>query len=372
MNTFNLEIVIYRLFDIGHEVDLKKAQTLLNQVGQSQEFRLGKGGKAVVIENVPLILALEDSILSIDDQNFRTNITAKLWNFGALSISFRISLPPLSPQSILKLNSQFNDSEVLNRVANEKAQFIVNHLSKAIKKPKIWESYEEYIIYIDKTKIDDQSYIKSLTETEFLYQLLVAEGQLPLSEKMKEPIRANTFQYSLNDLVVVDWNSTFVRSEGDSKDICDVIEFANVQLLELRYYDYMLDKKLSSLYKEVMATKQSIFNKNFTTLNQESSQLYIEISEVVEQIENTFKVVGDMFYARVFRSALDRLKIKDWQSNVDHKLQNILYVSQLNSNEIHTKRSQWLEIIIIILIAIEVIPFVINLIPQFLEWLSGL
>ncbi|MCB0357240.1 MAG: hypothetical protein KDD40_09545, partial [Bdellovibrionales bacterium] len=323
MSNFNLEIIIYRLFDIGHEVDTKKAQKLLDQIGQSQEFRLGKGSKSVVIEDVPLILSMGESIISIEDQSFNTNITAKIWNFGALSISFHIILPPLKAQSILEINTLLNESVLLNNIAKEKAKFIIHHLESSIKKPKLWDNFEEYTVFIDTPLAQEPDYIKNLIEGDFLYQLLVADSQHQLSEKMKEPIKANTLQYSKNDLVVIDWNSAFVRSEGDYKDICDVIEFANVQLLELRYYDYTLDKKLSTLYKEVMASKQNIFNKKYTTINNEASQLYIEISEVVEQIENTFKVVGDLFYARIFRSALDRLKIKDWQSNVDNKLKNI-------------------------------------------------
>lgn len=364
MELLNLEFVIYRLFDIGHEVDTKKAQTLLNQIGQSQEFRLSKGSKSVVIEDVPLILSLEDSIISIEDQNFKTQITAKIWNFGTLSISFRMEVLALSAEKLLKLNGQINESEVLNKIAKEKAFFLINHLEPAIKKPRLWEKFEEYIIYIDKTPNQEQGNIKNLIEGEFLYQLLVAESHSPLSEQMKAPIKNNVLQYSRNDLVVVDWNSAFVRSEGDAKDICDVIEFANGQLLELRYYDAMLDKKLSALYREVMASSQSIFNKKYTSINHEASQLYIEISEVVEQIENSLKVVGDLFYARIYRSAVDRLKIKEWQATVDNKLKNILDVSQINNTEIQTKRGHWLELVIILLIAIEVIPFLIGLIPN--------
>lgn len=367
MDLFNLEVVVYRLFDIGHEVDLKKAQSLLNQVGQSQEFRLGKGSKSVVIEDVPLTLSLEDSFISIEDNNFKTNIKANLWNFGALSISFRIQLPEMNAQSILNLNSQLNESDVLQRIAKEKAFFLMNHLEAAIKKSKLWDNYEEYIIYIDKGSHKNNASIKELTDGDFLYQLLTGEGQQILSDQMKAPIKANTLQYSQNDLVVIDWNSAFVKSEGDAKDICDVIEFANVQLLELRYYDHVLDKKLSALYREIMASSQSIFNKKYSTINHEASQLYIEISEVVEQIENSFKVVGDLFYARVFRTTIDRLKTKEWQSNVDKKLRNILDIGQININEIQTKRSHWLELIIIILITIEVIPFLINVIPKMFE-----
>jgi hypothetical protein len=363
MNDFSGSVILYRIFDIGHEIDLKNAQGILSKLGHSEEFRLRRGVKSVVIEEVPLILYLNNIVIHLDNRDVNTTVVAKIWNFGALSISFKIDFPQkIAKNEMVHLSSKIYENEGINEISKEKAFHIIENLTTSIKGPKLWDQFEEYVIYIDNEAPASEEKINNLINDPFLYQLLLAEPKAQLSRYVKESIKANQLQYSQNDLVVLDWDSAYVISEGDSQDICDVIEFANVQLLELRYYDELLDKKLSALYKEVMLANQSIFNKKYKKLNQEAIQIYLEISEVVERIENSLKVVGDVFYGRVFRSALERFKIKEWKSNVDNKLKNLLDVSHLNNQEIQNKRSQFMEFVIVILIAVEVFPFLYSLI----------
>jgi len=76
-------------------------------------------------------------------------------------------------------------------------------------------------------------------------------------------------------------------------------------------------------------------------------------------------VIGDFYYAKIFRAASDRFRVKDWQASVDQKLKNLADVSNLFQAETNEKRNQLMEAIIIILIAIEVIPFLWNKIGEF-------
>jgi hypothetical protein len=365
MPSFSGNVFVYKLFDIGHEVDLKKAQGLLGQIGSSEEFKLRRGVRSVVIEEIPLVLNLDNIQLNVGGSPYHVSIVAKLWNFCALSLSFRIEISqPLPGEELLKLTSLLADHEELNEIAKSKALLLIDLLRPAIKNPKLWGQFEEYMVYIDQNLPANETRIEELLKSDFLFQLLAAEPKHSLSHQMRELVSQNKIQYSKNDLVVIDWDSAYIISEGDALDIADVIEFANIQLLELRYYDDLLDRKMSALYREVMTADQTIFNKSFKKLNDEAGQIYLEVIEVIERIDNSFKVVGDVYYARIFRSALDRFRLKEWKSNVDQKLRNLLDVSQLNNGEIHNRRSQYLEIIIIILIAIEVVPFVYNLIAK--------
>ncbi len=361
-------IIVYRLFDIGHEIDLKKVQGLLNSVGQSEEFRLRRGVRSVVIVEAPLTLNLDNIELRVGERVFNSAVVAKLWNFCALSLSFRIEIKdPMSDDELLRLSAALTESPEIDEIAKNKALSLIDLLRPAIKNPKLWGQNEEYLVYIDQRFPVSEQHIHNLMEGDFLYQLLSSEFRCALSEQIKDVVRNNKLQYSNQDIVVLDWDSAYIVSEGDSLDIADVIEFANVQLLELRYYDDLLDRKLSTLYREVMTANQSIFNKKFKKMNDEAAQIFLETSEVIERIDNSFKVVGDLFYARIFRSALERFKVKEWKSNVDQKLKNLLDVSQLNNNEIQSNRSHFLELIIIILIAIEVVPFLYNLLLSFFQ-----
>ena len=145
-------------------------------------------------------------------------------------------------------------------------------------------------------------------------------------------------------------------------DVALIIEFALNQLLEMRYYDEVLDRKLAQLYSSVVGKKKGLLSNEYSKLAEEAGQIYLEISEIFENIENSFKTVGDFYLATIFRNSTKRFKLDDWTRSINEKLSNLAEVSKLLHSEVNESRNQSLEIIIIILIAIEVVPFVYNLV----------
>jgi hypothetical protein len=143
-------------------------------------------------------------------------------------------------------------------------------------------------------------------------------------------------------------------------DIPDVIEFSLCQLLEMRYYDDLLDEKLTYLYSALEKKHFSIFQNHYSALSREAAQIYLEISDTVESVENSMKVVGDFYLAKIFRAASQRLRFTDWRDSVDQKLENLAQVSRLFVNESNEKRNQLLEVIIIVLIAMELLRALIT------------
>ena len=54
--------------------------------------------------------------------------------------------------------------------------------------------------------------------------------------------------YSTNDITLVDWNAALlIDSEGD--DLRALLDFANVELLEMRYVDQKLDRALDQAHE---------------------------------------------------------------------------------------------------------------------------
>src|SRR5207248_3952136 len=78
-----------------------------------------------------------------------------------------------------------------------------------------------------------------------LVKLLLGEtGARRLSDDEVSDVIARARSYFDDDLAVVDWNSAFVLEPSGGREILDILEFANSQLLELRYYDALLDRHL--------------------------------------------------------------------------------------------------------------------------------
>ena len=62
--------------------------------------------------------------------------------------------------------------------------------------------------------------------------------------------------YLASDLVVPSWNGAFVYdSEAGLAGALEILEFANSQLLQFRYYDQRLDGDLTRIYARLQAPR---------------------------------------------------------------------------------------------------------------------
>jgi hypothetical protein len=162
-------------------------------------------------------------------------------------------------------------------------------------------------------------------------------------------------QYSKSDLTVIDWNSAFVVEPSGRKEVPEVIEFALTHLMEMRYYDQLLDQRLTTLYDAIEATRGKLFSSRFSKIAKESSAMYIELTEFLERVDSSFKVIGDFYLAKIFRSSTEEFRIRDWEENITRKLNLLAQVSKMLQGEVDVSRSLYLEIAVVILISYEVI-----------------
>ena len=56
--------------------------------------------------------------------------------------------------------------------------------------------------------------------------------------------------------MVLTWDRAFIYEPRGDADVIDVLEVANAQLLEMRYYDELLDAELPRMYDLVEATRR--------------------------------------------------------------------------------------------------------------------
>jgi hypothetical protein len=106
--------------------------------------------------------------------------------------------------------------------------------------------------------------------------------------------------------------------------------------------------------------KKGLFSNKYSRLAEEAGQIYLEISEIVENVENSFKTVGDFYLATIFRASSKRFRFDDWQKSINEKLGNLAEVSKLLHSEVNESRNQMMEMIIVFLIAFEVVPLIFS------------
>lgn len=354
------KLLVYRFYEIGSEVDLQRAVSILEQKQNLTRIRFDRPGKsAMVIATEPLTVHMGAIEVGLDGQTTIAELDIRLWNYGAASLCFHIPLPEgIAWSDLVRLAQWLERDEELNKLARIKIRDLQKEIAAAIPVKNDWSAFEDYAVYFLQEVEGIPEGALQLFEKADVAALMLAEPKENLSDQLKKSVRDSVLQYSKHDMAVIDWNSALVIEPSGSMDVPQVLEFANSQLLEMRYYDDLLDEKLDTLYKSVAGQRPGILSNAYSRLGEEAGQIYLEIAEVVENVENSLKVVGDFYLATVFRAASQRFRFKDWQTSIDGKLNNLAEVSKLLHSQVSESRSHWLEIIIIALIAVELIPFV--------------
>lgn len=358
-------ILVYRVFDIAEEIDLAKALQILGQGGSESRLDLSTRNRtAVVVRNPPVRFRMGEIDLTIEGHLRTAEIIATVWDYGALSLSFQIPIRPgttwneLVSTSAL-LNADDSTVAAIDERAKQKRDEAISILQPALKSPTQWTYNEDYIIYFLE-RVEGLQAARSILDLYDVPSLILGEVRDELAHETREALVENTYQYAEDDLVVIDWNSALVVEPSGVRELADVLEFALTQLLEVRYFDDLLDKRLASLYDSIELNRKRTIKHAFSGIAEEANTRFLEISEFTARMSNSLKFVGDFYLARIYRGALRRFRILDWEDSITRKMQSLARVSELIHGEANVRRSHMLEAIVVILILFEIVSALIR------------
>lgn len=351
-------LLVYRLFDVAEEVQMSQLEQLLRASRGPDRFRVPRFiDRGIVVKRPPVSFDLGSVALPLPGphgQELRAEVLCKIRDIGVLSLIYQIPIPENSSfDDLIALGSRLEEGTEIDTLAQAQAAELVKTIEPALLRPTAWSTFEDYLIYSIEELSTDLP-LRDLLTMAPVAELLLAEDKLPIATATRQAILENAYQYSERDLTLVEWNSALVIDPAGGRDIPDILEFALTQLLEMRYYDDLLDLKLARLYDDIERKRTGIWKSRFDRSYKEGSARYIEFSEFTERVENSLKVVGDFYLATVYRAATRRFRLADWQQNVTRKMNILAQVTSLLQGEINNRRSHLLEIIIILLIAYEI------------------
>lgn len=355
-------VLVYRIFDIAEEIDLKGAETLLANLKGRETYKLPKFiDRALVVKNPPVAFGLPPVTVELECGTYRAEVLGKIRDYGVLSLIYEIHLAPgTSWEQLVALAADLEEGSEIDSLAERQAQELYGTLGPILRRPTQWKVFEDYIIYFLQ-EFEGGVDASNLQARANLPALLLAEDKVPIGAETKKSILENFYQYGEKDLALVEWNSALVVEPDGGREVPDILEFALTHLLEMRYYDDLLDNRLAQLYDDIERSKGKMLRGKFHELYSEASSRYIEFSEFIERVENSLKVVGDFYLATVYRAANRRFRLPDWQQNITRKMNILAQVSSLLQGEVNIRRSHWLEITIILLIAFEIVSALFRL-----------
>ncbi len=353
--------VVYRLFDVGDEIDLERAQRCLAS-NSPDRVRPERGeAQALQISNPPITFALGSHSLQILEGHPGVELSARVFDFGVISLRARIEAPRgLTWPEFTRFGRAVDATDEIPQLLEQQAGLLVERLADAITKPRIADVREDYVVYhlTDVQLGDTTRPARELLQNVDLAPLLLGETR-PLSDDARRELLPHWFSYYSDDLAILSWdNALIVEPTGRDSDVEYILEFANAQLLELRFYDALLDAELPKLYDRISAARQRrrrIFAAGYAHLLESMQTLVAEITELVERAENALKVTDDVYLARIYSAALELYRGRVWRAAIDRKLTIIRDTYGMLNTEIQTRRAELLEITIILLIVFEIV-----------------
>ncbi|HSD18575.1 MAG TPA: hypothetical protein VLC54_00930 [Anaeromyxobacter sp.] len=357
---------VYRLFDVADAIDLPAAERAVEVAMAAPKSRArltgAQSATALELPRPPLRIALGPREVPLRSGARSAEASAHVFDYGVVSILYKLPIAPgTALEGLVELAEELFvwPTPEIDQAARRESEELSRALGAALERPHRWDGLESYQIFFVREFADGPLRAQELLSGAPVPELLLGEtSAVRLSTPERQEVLSHFYTYLEDDLAVVHWNSAFVVEPSGVEDIPDLLEFATAHLLELRYYDALLDRELHRIYDEIErggSPVANIFTRRYRALQRRTAALLLELSEMIERLENAVKIVGDFYLARVYQSAVRRFRLPAWQETVLRKQRLLAEVNDLIGDAADTSRSELLEVAIILLILWEVV-----------------
>jgi hypothetical protein len=157
-------------------------------------------------------------------------------------------------------------------------------------------------------------------------------------------------------VVLSDWSAAFIYDRRYD-DTVAVLEYLNIQLLELRFQDRRLDAALERFATVRRARGLGAFFNPYRQPVREMAELTMESTLLSERTANAMKLHGDDYLARVARKAGERLHLADWAASIRRKQEAVMRLYETLNDQLANTRAEALELAIVLLIVFEIVLY---------------
>jgi hypothetical protein len=349
------QIYAFYLFDVCETVDLQTIPALIG--GPAVAARLPQKAPTpayVQYETPPL--SFDGDLIGIPDiAGFRPRF--RIYAYGVISLA--LSRPFAGEWSdLVAIGQELIENDELGRVAEERCRSVVSRLSPALVDPRREFLSEDYLVFA----VHELDRPMAATEVVAAYgddiAVMLRGERQALSEQEKGTVLGHRISYLADDLVIATWNAALVYdTEAGSSTALEILEFANSQLLEFRYYDQLLDRELTSIYGQLQKPRwhDQLFGSRYRRATRQVHALFIDVNELTDRTENALKFIGDIYAVRLFRLVADRLGLDTWKANVQEKLKTLEDIYRFAAEQSSIARANVLELTIVLILVFELL-----------------
>jgi len=347
-------------YDVAFSINLNQVETRIRETQRGALSHRRRAPKYFRYEPAPVRFSQAAEPLAVAGCRTNPSVEHVLYDFGGISVEYAIPLQgPLS--NLLELSYELYENPVLLDDSRGRVERLLESLGPALSKPSISTFVEDYVIF-QIEGFDPPVAARELASqySAELAQILRAETRT-LSDEERRDSLAHRISFTVDDVTIVDWNAAVVFDQ-EFADILAVLEFANVELMEMRYLDNRLDRALSLAYDALSRPTWDRFAFRWSSSDlQRVAQWQVDSAMLFEGVNNALKLMGDQYLARLYRAAAERFHLAEWDATLIRKLETLNSIYGKISDRVASRRMEVLEWIIIVLIAVSIVlPFLLS------------
>jgi len=351
-------------YEVAQAIDLDAAERRLASGTERQTIKYKRRAPASFqYRPAPLHVTRGSEPVVVNGRRTTGGVEVVVYDFGALSVSYAIPLTgPLG--NLPELAEALWGNEPLLKDARRHVDEVLAELGPACMRPRVADLVEDYsIFHIEQFAEPTDAGVLSTANALTVAQVLRASPG-PLSQQEIAEATSARLSFGPNDATIIDTDAA-IMFDAEGEDVRDVIEFANTQLLEMRYLDHELDDVLERAYVGVLRRARrpwplAPIGPDLGSL----ARLELDAAILFEQVTNALKLVGDQFLARVYALASRRFHLDEWDTSISRKLKTIDGIYAKMADRAATRRMEMLEWIIILLFVVSILLSVITLTPH--------
>ncbi len=343
-------ILLFYLFDVGDSIDVEKVKE--KGLVSTSDRHLSPFFKNY---HVPVFFRMNDEFAHDAAVQGATRVFSKMYNFGALSFCYRVPFKESFETLKLKIIDIKNRFDVKGE---QEASNVFQAIKSVTKSPNFSNMKSSYFA------VQVNPLQGKMTPDEFksaygakIASLLRLETQ-KLSEYQMDDILSSTTGYYGQDLIIIDSEAAFIYDDEYFEPL-EFFESANLEKLELQYFDWLLDKKLTTFherkgYKVPWKAYIPLITERLDLPISRLAKLKVNISVVTERLENSISLAGDAYYSKLYSMLVKKLLLKERRDSINRKLNIISDLYQVYQDRLDTIHEGILTLVIIVLIAVEV------------------
>ena len=286
-------------YDVGLAIDLDEAQRRITALKERATIRhKRRAPRYFEYHPAPLRVTQSGERLAVGSRHTEPSVDALCFDFGAVSVSYTIPLAG-SLDDLLALSESVCENPTLLEDSRRRVEQLLAVVQPAVARSRIADFVETYAIFQIEALRGSWTPAELLErEAERLARILRAERVILAREEVADALAAR-MSFSPDDVALIDWEAA-ILFDRDPDDVRDVLEFANVELLEMRFLDQQLDDALDEAYEALGRRPwRAIRARSSRADLHRIGQLQVDAAILFEGVNNALKLLGEQPPAQV-------------------------------------------------------------------------